>query len=107
MKKIINKKIQKTIVVKDFNDNRFRVSINDPRYLSGELIQNTKQPIPVKFEGNIFYCKANDPNVLNGTYIKCTKKKKYYNTKTNEIEWLFPEDEIKKEDTIKYIVQEI
>lgn len=35
----MREKLIGTVIVKDKNNNRFRVSVNDPRYISGELVQ--------------------------------------------------------------------
>jgi hypothetical protein len=36
--KKMSEKLKGTVIVKDTNGNKFRVSVNDPRYLSGELV---------------------------------------------------------------------
>lgn len=90
-----------TIVVKDFSGNSFRVNKDDPRYLSGELVFISRGPIPVLYKDKIFLCKPNDPNVLNKTYtIVKSKKKKYINTETEEVLFLYDEDPLLKNTNI-------
>jgi hypothetical protein len=53
--------------VKDKEGNKLRVSINDPRYLSGELVGMHKGTVSVKDkEGNKLRVSMNDPRYLSG-----------------------------------------
>jgi len=57
-------------IVKDEFDNHFMVSINDPRFLSGELISLTKNKVAVKDNfGKCFLIPKNDPRYLNKELI--------------------------------------
>jgi hypothetical protein len=58
------------INVKDKEGNKLKVYIDDPRYLSGELIQVTKGTIPVVDKnGNNLRVKLDDPRYLSGELI--------------------------------------
>jgi len=63
-----------TVTVKDENDDTFRVNIEDPRYLSGELVHNLKGTINVKDEnGNNLQVSVKDPRYLSGEFISIHK----------------------------------
>jgi hypothetical protein len=65
---------QGTITIKDNNDNIFQVSMDDPRYLSGELVGSTKGMIPVKDKnGNTLQVSINDPRYLSGELVSVSK----------------------------------
>ncbi len=73
--KFYNKSIQTSssfntlgqLTVRDKDGNCFSVSVNDPRYLSGELISIMKGRIMVRDkEGNCFTVTINDPRLLSG-----------------------------------------
>jgi len=58
------------LTVKDKDGNTFRISKNDPRYLSGELKHNLHGMIKVKdLEGNVFCVKNDDPRWLSGELV--------------------------------------
>lgn len=60
--------------VKDKEGKGFSVLIDDPRYLSGELVGVTKYNFMVKDkEGNIFQIHKNDPRYLSGELTGITK----------------------------------
>lgn len=55
------------VSVKDKDGSYLRVSVNDPRYISGELVHNHTGYIPVMDkDGNTFKVTKNDPRLLNG-----------------------------------------
>lgn len=115
------------IHVKDVNGNIYVVSVNDPRYISGELTHLMKNKILCKDKNNkCYWIEKNDPRYLSGELklfwinnhhkkesldkMKCTmkninhqqgKKNSQYGTcwitKNNE------NKKIKKEDLLKYI----
>ncbi len=58
------------ITAKDKLGNTMRVSIEDPRYLSGELVHHLKGTITVRDkEGNILQVNENDPRYLSGELV--------------------------------------
>lgn len=60
--------------VKDKDGNCFYVSMNDPRYLTGEFVGCTKGMAVVKDDNdNIFSVSVNDPRYLSGELVGCTK----------------------------------
>lgn len=64
------------VTVKDKEGNTSWVSVNDPKYLSGELVYNHKDQAVVKDkEGNIFTVDINDERYLNGELVGHTKGK--------------------------------
>ena len=75
-----------TIPVIDKEGNYFRVHKNDERYLSGELLHNSKNTISIKDkEGNNFRVHKNDERYLSGELVgnnkgKITMKDKNGNT---------------------------
>ena len=57
-------------VVKDKDDNIFHISVDDPRYLSGELIHiNTDKIIVKDANDNKFMIDRNDPRYLSGELV--------------------------------------
>lgn len=55
------------VVVKDINGNTMHVSVNDPRYLSGELKHNSTGMVVVKSaDGNNITISVDDPRYLSG-----------------------------------------
>ena len=57
-------------VVKDKDNNIRQISINDPRYLSGELVGINKGMVPVKDkDNNILQVSINDPRYLSGELV--------------------------------------
>ncbi|MFA6692096.1 MAG: hypothetical protein WCR98_08990, partial [Saccharofermentanales bacterium] len=78
-----------TVVVKDSNGKRFRVSLNDPRIKSGEVVgvgKGIKRNAPSKkntvkvidINGNVFVVKRDDQRFLDGKlksvmYVICNK----------------------------------
>jgi uncharacterized ubiquitin-like protein YukD len=59
-----------TIVVKDREGNTLRVSVDDPRYLSGELVHHLKNTLNViDEEGNILRVSVDDPRYLSGELV--------------------------------------
>ena len=80
------------VVVKDKNNNRFVVFKDDPRYLSGELVQYSKGinrtdmigKIWVKDKNNEYYLiDKNDPQYISGELIPATKNKVLVKDKNN------------------------
>jgi hypothetical protein len=73
-----------TIVVKDKNNNKFRIKNDDERYLSGELLPITKGYLTVKDSNNeTHFVEVNDERYLSGELvpywkgIKKSEKSKY------------------------------
>jgi len=65
---------RKMVTIKDSTGNCFNIPINDPRYLSGELIGVTKGFIPVKDEnGNTSQVSVNDHRYLSGELVGIAK----------------------------------
>ena len=65
---------RKMVTIKDSTGNCFNIPINDPRYLSGELIGVTKGFIPVKDEnGNTSQVSVNDHRYLSGELVHIAK----------------------------------
>ena len=61
--------------VKDKNGNTLSVSVNDPRYLSGELVGVMKGLVSVKDkDGNKMVVSKNDPRYLSGELVSTRKK---------------------------------
>lgn len=64
------------VVVKDSDGNTFSVNIEDPRYLSGELVGVTKGFFPAKdMDGNLHHIEKSDPRYLNGELVGISKGK--------------------------------
>lgn len=58
------------VTVKDKDGNTFRIPVDDPRYLSGELVYNFKGMTAVKDkDGNKFHVKIDDPRYLSGELV--------------------------------------
>ena len=63
-----------TATVKDGDGNILQVPIDDPRYLSGELVGHTKGKVNVKDENNnSMQVPIDDPRYLSGELVGCTK----------------------------------
>ena len=63
-----------TITVKDSAGNTFRVSVNDPRYLSGELVHIATGTVNVKdLNGNCFQVSVDDPRYRSGKLVPIAK----------------------------------
>ncbi len=61
---------QGMVSVKDKNGNNLKVYLDDPRYLSGELVSNMKGFRPVKDkQGNHFIVEKNDPRYISGELL--------------------------------------
>ena len=73
------------ICVVDSNGNKHLVPLDDPRYLSGELVSVNRGKVTVKDKyGNVFHVDSDDPRYLSGelvgqTFGKVTVKDKYGN----------------------------
>lgn len=66
------------VPVKDNNGNFFQVSVNDPKYLSGEYIHVTKGYFLAKDNlGNTFYITKDDPRWISGELHGYTKGIKF------------------------------
>ena len=62
--------------VKDKEGNVFDVSVDDERYLSGELVGVAKGKIAIKDKnGNMFLVEKNNEKYLNGEYVSVNKNK--------------------------------
>ena len=58
------------VTVKDVDGNSFNVFLDDPRYLSGELVGITKETVTVKdVNGNTMKVFKNDPRYLSGELV--------------------------------------
>jgi len=65
------------VTVKDKDGNIFDTSINDPRYLSGELIPPTRGTVSVRDKsGKVIKVPVNDPRYLSGELVIITKGNK-------------------------------
>lgn len=63
-----------TVSVKDKEGKYYRVSVDDPRYLSGELVHISKDTVTVKdLNDNIFQVSKHDPRYLSGEFISAVK----------------------------------
>lgn len=63
-----------TVTVRDNNGKTFNVHIQDPRYLSGELVSITKDMVIVKDNsGNVYKVRKDDPRYLSGEFISVLK----------------------------------
>ena len=66
------------VVVNDKNGNTFQVSINDPRYLNGDLIHiNKGKSVAIDKDGNIFQVSVNDLRWNTGEIQHIKKGKKH------------------------------
>jgi len=64
------------IVVVNNYGNKFRISKDDPRYISGELVGHTKGNILTKDSlGNKFYVSKDDPRYISGELVGIAKNK--------------------------------
>lgn len=78
LKNLNNKYYKDKVTVKDKHGNTFCVCINDPRYLSGELIHVAKNTITAKDKNNnILIINIYDSRYLNGELVGATKGKKH------------------------------
>ena len=67
-------KSKNIVIVRDKEGNKFSVSKNDPRYLSGELTHINKGKITVKDkDGNTFKVSKDDPRYLSGEVVSINK----------------------------------
>jgi len=83
-KKVDNDVNKGKVVVKDKEGNTFRVDINDPRYLSGELVVIASNTITVKDKnGNTFRVSIDDPRYLSGELVGINKGKVVVKDKDN------------------------
>lgn len=75
-----------TVTVKDKNGDIFQVSLDDQRYLSGELVGITKGIAIVKDKnGNTFHVSTEDPRYLSGDLVGSTKGMLPVRDKNNNI----------------------
>ncbi len=66
------------VAVKDKDGNTFQVSVNDPKYLSGEYVHPAKGYFAAKDKaGNLYYITKNDNRYISGELFGCTKGTKY------------------------------
>jgi hypothetical protein len=66
---------KETVTVKDKNGNTFSINLNDPRYISGELVGVTKGMMPVKDKnGNCFVVSVNDERIKTGELVSVNNK---------------------------------
>jgi|LauGreDrversion4_2_1035121.scaffolds.fasta_scaffold96061_1 hypothetical protein len=76
----------KTITVKDENGKTFKVSTDDPKYLSGELVHNLHGFVTRKDrDGNIIHTSIDDPRYINGELFGLTKGKVLVKNKNGNI----------------------
>jgi len=62
------------LTVKDKDGNTMSVSVDDPKYLSGELVSFFKDKVPVKDkDGNTFQVDKNDPRYISGELVSTSK----------------------------------
>lgn len=62
------------VVVKDVDGNKFKVSTNDPRYISGELVSPNTGTMGVKdVYGNTFSVSTDDPRYISGELVPIIK----------------------------------
>lgn len=81
-----------TVVVRDANGLAFRVDLDDPRYISGELKQNTVGKAVVRVEGGFMQIDVNDPEYkkyesINKGYAVIRKGDKNYRVKTTSLNY--------------------
>lgn len=78
------------VVVRDKNGNCLRVSKDDPRYLSGELVSNTTGFIRVKDkQNNIYVVKTNDERYLNKTLVPLQTGRKWSDEQKTNLKNIF------------------
>ena len=66
------------VAVRDKDGNTFQVSINDPKYLSGEYVHPAKGYFAAKDkQGNVYYITKEDERYKSGKLFGCTKGIKY------------------------------
>ena len=62
-----------TVTVKDINGNTLKVSVDDPRYLNGELVHNFTGFTNLRnINGDIIHVSIDDPRYLNGDLVGLT-----------------------------------
>lgn len=63
----MSKQRKGTVIVVDKEGKKFRTSVNDPRYVSGELVSHNKGYfLGIDSEGNLFYITRQDPRFISG-----------------------------------------
>jgi len=66
-----------TVTVRDKDGNTLRVSVNDKRYLSGELIACSTNKVTVQDkDGKYYQVDKNDPEYLSGEFVHLAKGRK-------------------------------
>ena len=71
--------MKKNLMVKDINGNILKVSENDPRYISKELIPIATGRVSVKdYKGNTLSVDINDPRYISGELIHVSTKNEIY-----------------------------
>lgn len=83
-----------TVSVIDKDGNRFRCSLQDPKYLNGEYIATTKNQITVKDKnGKYFNVSKNDLRYLSGELVGTTSGRIYVKHKKTGILHIFEQDD--------------
>ena len=81
------------VTVKDNNGNSFDISINDPKYLSGEYVGITKGKVHVKDkDGNNLLVSIDDPKYLSGELLHNQKGLTRVQDKTGKQYYIDPND---------------
>lgn len=81
------------VTVKDKDNNFFKTYVDDPRYLSGEVVQNTTGTIMVKDKtGKIFRVSKDDPRLFTGEIIAATTGLVVVRTATGQIKQVSVDD---------------
>ena len=81
------------LTVKDKNGNAFLVSVDDPRYLSGELVSITAGKVAVKDkDGNTFMVNKDDPRYLSGELVPTATGKIVVKDKNGKFYCIDPND---------------
>ena len=74
----VKEKHAKTVIVKDLVGNILKVKLDDPRYVSGELVSINKGFILAKDENNnVFRISTSDPRYVSGELVSTFKGRKY------------------------------
>lgn len=90
----IGKKNKGTVAVIDKTGNKFRISLNDPRYLSGELIGHTAGKMAAyDANGQFYYVDKNDPRIKTGE-LRSNNAGKIYITNGTDRKLIYPSDSI-------------
>jgi len=88
-KKLMKTKAENKVVVKDSNGNHLKVQIDDPRYISGELIPINSGFVVVKNSQNEnFRVSLDDPRYVSGELIPVGKNRKMSQEFKNEMSLL-------------------